>query len=140
VPEVTCPKCSRRFDVKVDEEVVSSASRNPLKIAAIVIPHDDHQVVVFVNPEGRVVRVEWSSSSERPVLNSLLEIPVPSSRAPEPKGLETLEWMFLAMCDGRRTLQEICTALNIPVGTGRLIVEKLRSRGYVERVIVKPRV
>jgi len=48
--------------------------------------------------------------------------------------------MFLAMCDGRRTLQEICTALNIPVGTGRLIVEKLRSRGYVERIIVKPRV
>ncbi|UNQ74142.1 MarR family transcriptional regulator [Infirmifilum sp. NZ] len=116
------------------------ANRNPLKIAAIVIPHDDHQVVVFVNSEGRVVRIEWSSSSERPVLNSLLEIPVPSSRAPEPKGLETLEWMFLAMCDGRRTLQEICTALNIPVGTGRLIVEKLRSRGYVERIIVRPRV
>ncbi|QOJ78442.1 hypothetical protein IG193_06715 [Infirmifilum lucidum] len=140
MPEITCPKCSRKFNVEISQERILLARKNPLRTAAILIPHEDHEAIVFVDAEGHVVRVEWSSAPAKGIVNSLLEVPVPASKAPEPKNLDTLEWLILAMCDGRRSLQEICEALGITLGTGRLVVERLRSRGYIEKVITKLRV
>ncbi len=124
--------------MEISQEAISLADKNPLGVTAIVVPHEDHEAIVFVDTEGRVIRVEWSRIPGKGIVNSLLEVPVPASRAPKPENLKTLEWLILAMCDGRRSLQEICETLSIPLGTGRLIVEKLKSRGYIEKVIIRP--
>lgn len=138
MPEVTCPKCSKTFNIEVPPGTLAAAASNPLKAAAIRVPHGDHELIVFVDTEGRVVRTEWSSQVSESVINRVIEVPVPSASAPEPRGLSGLEWMLLAMCDGRRSLEEICSSLGIPLGQGRLIVEKLKARGLIEKVIVKP--
>ncbi|MEM4411372.1 MAG: hypothetical protein QXO66_00825 [Thermofilum sp.] len=67
-------------------------------------------------------------------------VPVPSGKEPRKGELSEEELRFLRACDGERSLSELASALGLPYGKAKSIVDKLFFTGYLRELRVRSRV
>lgn len=135
--KVKCPRCGGTIVVGITDDIIDTARRSPSGVAAVIVPHAGRRAVVYVDGDGNIRGVTCAPAEEEGVLETVREVPVPSTRPPDVRRLSREEWRFLALCDGRRSLREIAGLLGIPYQRARLIAEKLRSEGYLEEVVLE---
>ena len=136
---VSCPRCGRSEDVEITPELKSKARESPARAAILAIDHGDHTLVLMVTESGEIASVEVASKVERgrSVIDRLKVRPIPSRSPPSLDDLERDEWRVFALCDGRRTADEIAMILGMPEGMVRLILEALKARGYLSEILLE---
>jgi len=131
---VKCPRCNQEVEVDISREIVEQASSSPAGVTAVVVPHGDHQIIVYVDKNGSVRGVEAAVRPAVSLINTLREVPVPAESTPDVSALTKEELRVLVMCDGKRSLREIAELLGMPFPRVRLIAERLRALGYLKEI------
>jgi len=132
-----CPHCGAPIVVDITDDIIEAASKSPSGVTAVIVPHAGKRAIVYVDAEGNVRGVTCTEAEEKTVVEEFREIPIPSQNPPDPRKLSRDEWKFLALCDGRRSIREIAGLLGISFQEARLLAERLRSRGYLEEVVLE---
>jgi len=135
--KVKCPKCGREILVDINENVLKEARESPSGVTALTFPHSDHMTIVYIDINGDIRGVQWALRITDSVVNMIKEIPIPAKKHPDPSKLSKEEWMFLAHCKEGKDLKEIASMMNTPYPKIRLLAEKLRAKGYLERIDIK---
>jgi len=131
---VKCPRCNQEVEVDISREIVEQASSSPAGVTAVVVPHGDHQIIVYVDKNGGIRGVEAAVRPAVSLINTLREVPVPAELTPDVSALTKEELRVLVMCDGKRSLREIAELLGMPFPQVRLIAERLRALGYLKEI------
>ncbi len=131
---VKCPRCNQEVEVDISREIVEQASSSPAGVTAVVVPHGDHQIIVYVDKNGGIRGVEAAVRPTVSLINTLREVPVPAELTPDVSALTKEELRVLVMCDGKRSLREIAELLGMPFSRVRLIAERLRALGYLKEI------
>lgn len=137
IKNIKCTRCGRTIYVEIDQKVVQEASNSPSGVTALTFPHGDHVTIVYIDRNGDVRSIQWALLPTKPVAEMIREIPVPAKKSPSSSKLNREEWMFLALCKEERDLREIATLMNEPYPRIRLLAEKLRAKGYLERIDIR---
>ncbi len=132
-----CPCCGKEIKIKISGALIQRAVDSPTGKAAVFTRHGSENIVVYVDSLGRIVDAECIKYRPGSLIEEIREIPIPSKRARDPRMLTREEWRFLVLCDGKMSIREISLILGIPYQRARLIAEKLRNMGFIERINLK---
>ncbi len=124
---IRCPECRETIGVELNDSALKRASTSPSGLAAIVVVHRGHALIVYVDGERNVRATSATSVHDARILADV--VPVPSPRHPDLRRLSKEELKLFAFRDGKIPLRVITKAAGIPYGRARILAEKLRNLG-----------
>ena len=129
---IRCPECGETISVELSDDALRRASTSPSGLAAVVVVHRGHALIVYVDGEGKVRAASVTSVHDARILADV--VPVPNPKHPDLRRLSKEELRLFAFCDGKTPLRVIARSANIPYGRARILAEKLKNLGYLKEL------
>uniref|UniRef100_A0A7C3SLH1 Uncharacterized protein n=1 Tax=Thermofilum pendens TaxID=2269 RepID=A0A7C3SLH1_THEPE len=131
VLKARCPVCGREHAIQVTHEILREAEQNPLGLAGLAFPHEDHVLVVYLDRLGGERGTRAFRLLEQPVARGFTEVRVPPT---ELQGLRNIEgfWVELGRLGVRVSSESSVSAISLKARRGETTLELNLSRdiGY----------
>ncbi|NWF96979.1 MAG: hypothetical protein HXY34_12630 [Candidatus Thorarchaeota archaeon] len=137
-----CPVCKDEVEVQIETVRVMHSPRNPVPV---VVTHGspEHAVTVFVDREFRVRATSASDIVKRIATTEAKRKPLTTRHVPFPKGeqvtlsgLDSHQISIVALADGKRSIEELASILELPEMRVKILCEQLVRLGKLESVRV----
>mgnify|MGYP005867693397 CR=1 FL=1 len=137
-----CPVCKGEVQFQVETVRVVNSPTNPIPV---VVTHGspEHAVTVFIDREFKVRatsvsdivrRIETAETKRKPLTKR--HVPFPKNIQPSLSGLDSQQVTIVALAEGKRSIEELASILELSEMKIKIICEQLVRLGKLEAVRV----